>query len=383
MHSSSDACLSPAGLTHDINELEADPAHIQDAISLPNANALVSLALPADGSSPEGQGGPPLLRHCAGGELALAPSCPGRGGASPLDATFRLAAPLSGCQAGDSAAGGGACSPAATRRLLMQPAQGGGSGGEQSLHPDVNSSGAAGGRPLAGPQLVSFEAASFPGHFLTADAATGRLVLRQARGQPAAAQTFRLHPLPAGDTPDSHPFFELEPLSRPGSRFRLAADSPAGSPSLVVTPGSRAGAAPHANGAAVALRLVPPAAPAYPRGARVLHGGNRDYLLVPLGQASRDRMLAASRRRGAGKATLRIQRWWCMFPRLPGLVFCAAGLPQQLHTFLHGHVPAARQVTASAQAGLTPQVQSCLIGVSLPGLACRSWTNPTLPTLSS
>lgn len=35
---------------------------------------------------------------------------------------------------------------------------------------------------------------------------------------------------------------------------------------------------------AAIIHLVPPAASSYPPGARLLHGRNRDYLLVPIGQ---------------------------------------------------------------------------------------------------
>lgn len=280
--------LLMAGLTHDTNELDADPTRIEDAISLPNATALLSLALPAatppGAAGPDGQGGsegePPLLRHCAQGQLVLGRGCPGGGGASPLDATFRMAPPLAGCQAGDSSPSGDGCSPAAARQLLMQPAQGGGGGEDGALHEASSAEDGTVGPSSAGLLLASFEAASAPGHFLTADAATGRLVLRQARSQPAAAQTFRLHTVPEGDdsgTPGGRPqTFELEPLSQPGTRIQLAGSSPAGSLGLVV--------APHADSAGATFHLAPPAAPAYPRGARVLHGHNRDYLLVPLGQ---------------------------------------------------------------------------------------------------
>ncbi|KAL4434022.1 hypothetical protein ABPG75_000463 [Micractinium tetrahymenae] len=295
--------LLMAGLTHDTNELDADPSRIEDAISLPNATALLSLALPAAAApahpataSSEGssQGQPPLLlRHCAGGELALGPSCPGGGGVSPLDATFRLAAPLAGCEAGGSAVDVEGCSAGPDRQLLMQPAQGSGSKGDGVLRP---ASGAAGGYdgppPSAGPQLVSFEATSAPGHFLTADSGTGRLVLRQARTQPAAAQTFRLHPVPAagadgsapGGTSNGQPAYELEPLSQPGTRIQLTANSPEGSDGPAVAFAAETGAGSRPGSAAAAFQLAPPAAPAYPRGARVLNGHNRDYLLVPLGQ---------------------------------------------------------------------------------------------------
>jgi hypothetical protein len=36
--------------------------------------------------------------------------------------------------------------------------------------------------------------------------------------------------------------------------------------------------------AAATFLLAPPAAAAYPRGTRLLHGSNRDYMLVPIGQ---------------------------------------------------------------------------------------------------
>lgn len=271
--------LLMAGLTHDTNELDADPDSIQDAVSLPNATALVSLALPAAGpagsATPDSRGEPPLLRHCAGGELTIGARCPGGGGASPLDATFHLAAPLAGeaVERDDTPDDDDGSLLAAARQLLVQPVQGAASREDGVLRPTSSAGGAPEWRSQAGLRLASFEAASAPGHFLTADAATGRLVLRQARSEPPAAQTFRLHPLPRGgdgdapDAADAEPSFELEPLSRPGSRVQLAAGSPEAS-----------------AGTAVRLRLAPPAAPAYPRGARVLHGRNRNYLLVPLGQ---------------------------------------------------------------------------------------------------
>lgn len=350
----------PAGLTHDTNELDADPTRIEDAISLPNATALLSLALPAatppGAAGPDGQGGsegePPLLRHCAQGQLVLGRGCPGGGGASPLDATFRMAPPLAGCQAGDSSPSGDGCSPAAARQLLMQPAQGGGGGEDGALHEASSAEDGTVGPSSAGLLLASFEAASAPGHFLTADAATGRLVLRQARSQPAAAQTFRLHTVPEGDdsgTPGGRPqTFELEPLSQPGTRIQLAGSSPAGSLGLVV--------APHADSAGATFHLAPPAAPAYPRGARVLHGHNRDYLLVPLGQASSTtcRVLAAAWPHGQGTD---FSDSSCMLPAAP-----VDARP-------------ALQGCGAAQAATVPP--PCL------AWACRSWTNPTPSTSSS
>lgn len=289
-----------AGLTHDTNELDADPYSIQDAVSLPNATALVSLALPAAGpagsATPDSRGEPPLLRHCAGGELTIGARCPGGGGASPLDATFHLAAPLAGesVERDDAPDGDDGNLLAAARQLLVQPVQGAASREVGVLRPAGSAGGAPEWRSQAGLRLASFEAASAPGHFLTADAATGRLVLRQARSEPPAAQTFRLHPLPRGgdgdapDAADDEPSFELEPLSRPGSRVQLAAGSPEAS-----------------AGTAVRLRLAPPAAPAYPRGARVLHGRNRDYLLVPLGQASLCQLPAAASEHSSNKGRCR------------------------------------------------------------------------------
>lgn len=49
-------------------------------------------------------------------------------------------------------------------------------------------------------------------------------------------------------------------------------------------PQAGAGADAGAGPPPLALQLAPPAAAAYPPGARVVHGRNRDYLLLPIGQ---------------------------------------------------------------------------------------------------
>lgn len=259
---------NPTGLTNGTNDLVADPDHLEEALSLPTTEGLVSLAAlhEAPPAAP-----PPLVRHCDG-RLQLGGSC--RGGAgSPLDATFRLTAPLAGC-------GGGAecsperCSPARARQLLMSAP-----GGDAHLGGEGEGEGK--GRL---PQLLSFESASQPGFYLTADPASGSLVLQQAlRGGAAAAQTFLLHPQPGS----GHLAFVLEPLGQPGTRVGVDGDTSL----LSLQPAVRT---PATAPAPAAFVLATPAAPAYPAGARVLHGRNRDYLLVPIGQVGRHRGTAAA-----------------------------------------------------------------------------------------
>lgn len=280
------ATTPPAGLTNDTNEVVADPERIEEAISLPDPEGLVSLAAPgwagggADHTGASAGGAPPpppLLRHC-GGVAQLGGRC-GGGAAAPLDATFRLAAPLAGCDAAEPATGlpSTGCSPAATRRLLMQPAGAAALGSPPSL------------------QLASFEPASQPGFFLTADAASGRLRLAQAREAAPASQTFLLHLQPAGRGATAAQLaFTLEPLSQPGRRVVLGGDGAA----LHVGPASRGAA----TAAAPAFVLAPPAVPGYPPGARRLHGANRDYLLVPLGQVWVGEGPCSSQLQQAGRA---------------------------------------------------------------------------------
>ncbi|PSC73151.1 hypothetical protein C2E20_3677 [Micractinium conductrix] len=284
--------LLMAGLTHDMREVTVNASLVYKYVHLPPDPAtFVSLAvLPGTGGGGEGgegagagEGGrsspPPLLRHCAG-DVRVGGGC--RGSSAPLDATWRLVAPLAGCPpppAEEGAAGAGAgaavgCSPARTRQLLMFQqgggSGGGGGGGGGGLHTErAHEPAAAAAASGAGPQLASFEAASAPGHFLTFDAPSASLVLRQAGagGAFAAAQTFRLHPrhpsdgAASGGASHNQPSFSLEPLSLPGGGVELAGAGPG-----------------------VAFRLAPPAAAAYPPGTRLLRGGTKDYLLVPLGQ---------------------------------------------------------------------------------------------------
>ncbi|EFN58808.1 hypothetical protein CHLNCDRAFT_56904 [Chlorella variabilis] len=244
------------GLTHDTRDLVADPASIEKVVSVPDTAGFVSLGVAGASNSTEPQlpAAPfPLLRHC-NGSLSVGGSCGGWPG-SALDATFKLVAPLAGCQDGAPA---GCASPHA-RQLLTQPAVAFSDGG-------LNQE----------PQLVSFAAASQPCHYLTIDPSSGKLLLRQqlpagaASQASAAAQTFLLRPQ-AGMEEGDHMAFTLEPLSQPGTSVRL------------VEHGQELGVQGAATDAAI-IHLVPPAASSYPPGARLLHGRNRDYLLVPIGQ---------------------------------------------------------------------------------------------------
>ena len=49
---------------------------------------------------------------------------------------------------------------------------------------------------------------------------------------------------------------------------------------------------PSGGGELVALQLVPPAAAQYPRGARVVSGSTKQYLLVPIGQVVEEQYTA-------------------------------------------------------------------------------------------
>lgn len=249
-----------AGLTNGTNDLALDPKDLEDALSLPDSDGLVSLAA-AGTAGAAGIAGttsphsapplpPPLLRLC-GSSVQLGAGCRGGsgGGSAPLEATFRLVAPLAGCQAGSlgteaeqggktaegsSATSFARCSPAHTRQLLMQPQPASSLGGT-----------GADAWSTLGRQLVSFESAAWPGHFLTADAASGSLQLQQARAAPggAASQTFLLRPshsVTTAGTAGSQPAFSLEPLSQPGSS--LVADKQ-GSLRLLVGGAGRGGLA--------------------------------------------------------------------------------------------------------------------------------------------
>lgn len=209
VHNSLFACLRLAtltGLTHDTRDLVADPASIEKVVSVPDTAGFVSLGVAGASNSTEPQlpAAPfPLLRHC-NGSLSVGGSCGGWPG-SALDATFKLVAPLAGCQDGAPA---GCASPHA-RQLLTQPAVAFSDGG-------LNQE----------PQLVSFAAASQPCHYLTIDPSSGKLLLRQqlpagaASQASAAAQTFLLRPQ-AGMEEGDHMAFTLEPLSQPGTSVRL------------------------------------------------------------------------------------------------------------------------------------------------------------------
>lgn len=261
-----------AGLTDGKRDVDFDPSRIEQALSLPDTQGLVSLAAAGEDGAP-----PALVRlHSGGVQLS--------GGGAALDATFRLVAPLAGCL--DDDATGGGCSPSHTRQLLMQRAPPGTS--------------AAAGLHLGGPRLASFESASHPGHYLTADPTSSQLLLQQRRAAAAgqATQAFLLRPHAAA----GGRAFTLEPLSQPGSTVQLAG----GWRQLGVKVRLRLGVShvwfthfkhihahalpslpciqPAASSAGAAFLLAPPAAPAYPPGSRLLHGRNRDYLLVPYGQ---------------------------------------------------------------------------------------------------
>ena len=186
-------------------------------------------------------------------------------------------------------------------------------------------------------QLFAMESMSQPGHFLTADPATGQLHLLQglslaewgggsagssagsraggragAAGCAAAAsphQTFTLswQALPEGSTaaaaagrassgaaPGATPHgpaaaFALQ--SAGGTAVQLPPPAP-GTPTAT---GSSGGSSSSTNSRSSESRdgkvpppgsfvMLPPAAPAYPKGSRLLTGHNRQYLLVPLGQ---------------------------------------------------------------------------------------------------
>lgn len=300
------ASLLP-GMTHDgSHRVDVDPSRLEEALSIPDSTSFVSLRMAAPGgggggcvssddkrstqpgeevSAPAGLPAGALLRHCDG-SVRFGGGCRGGSGAK-LDATFKMMAPLAGCAgAGEgpaeaSAAGCASAYLTARRRLLVQrPGEAAASSGLQQQE----------GEEV--PWLVSFEAAAFPGQYLTVDQFNGTLALfpgHKARGSSsssssssvsgksvARAQTFRLHLAGAaaaavgGCSPAA---FTLEPLSRPGSRLQLASG------------GSQLHAEGGSNAESAALfELVPPAAGAYPRGSRVLHGGTRDFLLVPIGQ---------------------------------------------------------------------------------------------------
>lgn len=227
--------------------MSLDPKQIEDALSLPDKDGLVSLAAAgtagtadeagtgstADAGIAGTQHAPPLpqplLRLC-GGNLQLGSGCSGgSAGAAPLEATFRLVAPLAGCEAGEagpagslsrqteeseSAAGTADCSPARTRQLLMQPQPAASLGGAAA---DGDAWSAEGHR------LASFESAAWPGHILTADSHSGTLLLQQSSLALAGprSQTFLLRPAQHSATTagaaGGQLAFTLEPLSQPGS----------------------------------------------------------------------------------------------------------------------------------------------------------------------
>lgn len=272
-----------SGLTDGDRELQVDLSALEQALSLPDPTGLVSLqAVPAGSSGSPPPPAPLLLRLSAGGGVQLG------GHGAPLEATFRLVAPLAGCP-GTGGGSSSACSPHLTRRLLMEPGPAAQSGG--GLH-------------LDGPRVASFEAVARPGQYLTADPASGSLLLQQAAAAAggAAAQTFLLRP--GGGLGRS---IALEPLSHPGAAVQLSGDGRqlrivqvcAGhAVGLTGASCARYGISllaltifrlaspmqPSPAEPATAFLLAPPAAAAYPPGARLLHGSNRDYLLLPYGQ---------------------------------------------------------------------------------------------------
>lgn len=104
-------------------------------------------------------------------------------------------------------------------------------------------------------RLFVLESMAWPGRRLSMDPASGRLLLRPAAGEGAAP------PL----------VFHFSAL--------IPADSGAGAPAVAVGGcGGGGGRRPPA------LRLAAPAAEAYPKGARILGGKTKKYLVVPLGQ---------------------------------------------------------------------------------------------------
>jgi hypothetical protein len=195
-----------AGLTHDTRDLAADPDDIEAAISVPSSQkAFMSLAVSTPNNSQSSALHPaeahlPLLRHCKGQVLA-SNGC-GRSLGSALDATFKLVAPLAACE--DSSVPG--CGAAAARKLLAQLPVGDGSMVSKQ------------------PGLVSIEAVSQPGRYLTADMQSGELLLREPRdpGATHLVQSFALQPQPSAA--GSAAMFSLVPQGQPSWIVGLAAD---------------------------------------------------------------------------------------------------------------------------------------------------------------
>lgn len=233
--------LLMAGLAQDTRRLDLDPSELEAALSLPSTEGLVSLA-PADDRGL-------LLSLGRNGSVGLARAAAATASrAVALDSTFRVVR-CDGPEAGSLA------------------------GGQQG-------------------RLVAFESMSMPGHLLTAAPSTGRLALLPAGGHDAGQQcgasaasphqAFRLR----WQGPQGAAAWASGPgaaLSSPEQQHALTLASAAGMPVCVGREGQAAGAGP-ASQAGDRLLLVNPVAPAYPKGARLLSGRNRQYLIVPIGQ---------------------------------------------------------------------------------------------------
>eukprot|EP00887_Chlorella_sp_A99_P003673 scaffold7.g3673.t1 len=229
------------GLAQDTRRLDLDPSELEAALSLPSTEGLVSLA-PADDRGL-------LLSLGRNGSVGLARAAAATASrAVALDSTFRVVR-CDGPEAGSLA------------------------GGQQG-------------------RLVAFESMSMPGHLLTAAPSTGRLALLPAGGHDAGQQcgasaasphqAFRLR----WQGPQGAAAWASGPgaaLSSPEQQHALTLASAAGMPVCVGREGQAAGAGP-ASQAGDRLLLVNPVAPAYPKGARLLSGRNRQYLIVPIGQ---------------------------------------------------------------------------------------------------
>ena len=257
MHGLRAVLLGPlllAGVTEGERDVEEDPTDIASLVGpVPGAAGLVSLAPAVLGGGRGGGGegsaaeaGGVYLRH-QGGAVAWGQGGAG-GGGSAMDATFRLAPPLAACADAAPDAGGA-----------------------------VRSACAAGAAGRA--RLVSFESMSLPGRFLTAAGAPYELTLQPGAAALRTAQTFALHSV-GGDEEEDEAVVWLEPLSSPGACIGA------------VSGPSADGASGGGEGGCQAFRLAPPAAPAYPRGARLLRGRRRQYLLVPIGQVQDERYTA-------------------------------------------------------------------------------------------
>lgn len=267
-----------AGITEGDREIDIDPSEIQKAVTYPDEGdeaTLVSLSMwkeeeerfkgeretLARSIQAHSEAGAPVKLARSTGEAqrsVLQPSS--RGNRGVLGEMRMEYAPLRG--------GSRAQAMAATFKIV--PAVLGVPAASPSRYQSEQSSEQA----AASRQFFSLESMAWPGLYLTLDAATSSFMLRSPHSSPAehaeafifSSQNLFLESK-TSEEGNSESVFEA---NRPNSGIFRAPIEPH---SLV--PGTKE---------APRISLVPPAAPRYPKGARLLTGKTKKYLLVPLGQ---------------------------------------------------------------------------------------------------